>query len=274
MIGTPAPNPDLTVTGDVVDARPRRWRPTPITRVRDRAQRRHGRARPRRTSTSTSAPRWSAPARSARSPPARRRPCRRQHRHPQRRHLPADREGRRDQHGRRAERDEQHLHQPDRARRRARSQLRPGAGRRAGRRATRPPATPSTFSVAHPQPGHDRLGRRRARHHADRARRDRRDRAHADRRRSPASIDAGATSAPVNLGTWTAANGRYTVRVVHRRRRQRAAGQAGQQHQPTSRCSSAAARTCRTTCTRPRTAVLGGGAGVVGPEPDDRRPRR
>ena len=27
-------------------------------------------------------------------------------------------------------------------------------------------------------------------------------------------INAGATAGPVNLGTWTAANGKYTVRVV------------------------------------------------------------
>ena len=130
--------------------------------------------------------------------------------------LPAERQGRRGQHGHRAERRQQHLHQPDRARGRAGRQLRPGrlAGR-AGRRATRPAGNTVTFSVADQEPGHRRLGAA-ARHgitltvlnDAGRRRQD------ADRLVSAARIAAGATSAPVNLGTWTAANGKYTVKVV------------------------------------------------------------
>ena len=116
----------------------------------------------------------------------------------------------------------------------------------------------------HPEPGHHRLGRRRPRHHADRAQRQRHRGHDADRLVSAAPSPP---ARPRRRSTWapgprpTAVHGR----VVARRRRQRAAGQAGQQHQRHGRSSSAAARTCPTTCTRPRTARSVAARRVVGP---------
>ena len=105
-----------------------------------------------------------------------------------------------------------------------------------------------------PQPGHARLGGRRARHHAHRRQRD--DRcggAHADRlgkrRDRPGRGDG--------PGQPRHVDGRE--RPLHRpgrpgHRCQRAAGETGQQHQRRTTCSSAGARTCRSTPTRRRTA--------------------
>ena len=170
---------------------------------------------------------------------------------------------------------QQHVHQPDLAGGARRSPAPTWSRRRsAGRRATRPAATPSPSPS--PSGTRARVASAGGAHgitltvlndagtavaHADRLvhRHDRRRRDH-DR--------------PVNLGTWTAANGRYTVRVVARRRRQRAAGQAGR----------------TTPATRPL--FVGRGANMPydmyeaedgvdrrrragrRPEPDHRRPRR
>ena len=78
-------------------------------------------------------------------------------------------------------------------------------------------------------------------------------------------IAPGATTAPVTLRHLDRRRRRVHGPHRGRRRRQRAAGQAGQQHQHRPAVRRARRATCRTTCTRPRTRVIGGGAAVVGP---------
>ncbi len=143
VIGTPAPNPDLTVTGAVVDARPRRSRPT-----RSRCRRPSATAA-RRPSGATNVNFYlgttkvgtAAVGALAAGASTHRHG---EHRHPGRRHLPAERQGRRGEHGHRAERGQQ---QPSPTRPPSSSARSPSsdlvASAVAGRRATRRPATRS-----------------------------------------------------------------------------------------------------------------------------------
>ena len=140
VFGVPAPNPDLTVTGRLVDAdRP--------GRDRRHHRQRHGQnagtlaRRPPRTSTSTWAPPRSAPRRSARWPPARRRTVSA--------NIGTQDAGcyqltaKVDEANRSSSRTRPTTPTPTRRRWSSpRCELRPGRGHRAGRRATRPRATP------------------------------------------------------------------------------------------------------------------------------------
>ena len=238
----------------VVDARPRRSRPTPITlsaTVNNIGERASAATTVKFYLGTTLA---SAPRTSARSPAGGSQTRLVQHRHPRRRQL---------------RRDRPRSTRPTRSSRRATTnntgsagstlvvtagaELGPGRRWSPARRATRRRATRSrshvairnqgnvasasgahgiTLTLLNDQGGtvthHDRLV-----HRHDQRRRDVEPRqpGHVDGRQRPLHGPGGA-----------------------RRRRQRAVGQAGQQHQRHRRSSSVAARTCRTTCTRPRTA--------------------
>ena len=271
VIGTPAPNPDLTVSAHLVRRRPRRSRPT-----RSRCRRRSATSAPpapaRPPSTSTWARPRSAPRTSARSRPARRPPSRPNI---------GPRNAGTYQLSAKVDESNTVIEQND-----ANNtftggnlvvgqvaELRPG--RRSGELVAEQPGGRQHGHLlgGHPQPGHDRLGQRRARHHPDRAQRVRRVGPHADRlvsaARSPPARprprSPWAPGRPPTAGTRCAWCSPTTPTSCRSSRPTTPA---------TGRSSSVAARTCPTTCTRPRTASIGGGAQLARPEPDDRRPRR